>query len=103
MSTTILHRITKNVLEELNSFEISELSRVLEGLEIRHNILTGHKSSAEAFDISVDGTSIWIELDQEVRQNGKITNFKTCIKITKNTLKDMTMTLREKIEKITFN
>jgi len=109
-------KITKNVMKELNSFEISELTRILEAMEMREYYCSGHKNIcggyeiAEAFDIIEDGhydtasdkdyDAIEIELESGEQDGGRTHSTKVCYRISRHIVGDKNMALADKLKTI---
>lgn len=107
--------IAKKVLKELNSFETSELQRVLEGMEMQEYYVSGHSGIcggfelAEAYGIEADEfydenddfeDAIEIELESGENDGSRTSSTKVCYKIPRSVLDDKEMCLKDKLGKI---
>ena len=106
-------KIDKDVLKELDSFEVSELQRVLEAVETQEYYYSGYKNlnggyaSAEAYHIEDCGyydeekeeefDSIELELESGVQDIGRTSCTKVCLKMPRPVLGDKVMSLKEKL------
>ena len=100
-------KIDKKVLKDLNSFEISELTRVLNGLEDRElyasglHRLSGGYASCLAFDIAKEADIIEIELESGICGD-RASSDKMYGTISISVLGNKILTLKEKLGKVEF-
>jgi len=108
--------IDKEVIKELNSFEVSELTRILEALQEQEYYVSGYKNlcggyaTAEAYNVDPDGCydtekaedvdAIEIELESGLQDGNVTQSTKVCLKIPRNVVADPKMTLKEKLQKV---
>jgi hypothetical protein len=108
--------IPKEIKVELNSFELSELQRILEAAETQEYYYSGYKNlcgsyaSAEAYELDEDGgihedtqepvDMLEFELISGVDGEGHSTQNKSCHKISRAVIGDHDMSLKEKLQAI---
>jgi len=100
--------IATEVKEELFSYEISELERILEAVESYEmystglNKINGGYANAEAEYINDDknGEIIWIKIESGEREFGNSNIYKSNCFIPRNILGDKKLTLKDKLEQI---
>ena len=109
-------KIEPTVKEHLNTYELSQLEKFLETLEMQFLYLSGLEkfmgsyAEAEAYDIlqgeeydeakglDVDVIEIEVEVGEHTESMTKCT--KTCHKITRNILTDPNISIKEMLEKL---
>jgi len=100
-------KVDKKVLKELNSFENSELTRVLDGLEDRElyasglHRLSGGYASCLAFDIAKEADIIEIELESGLC-GANASSDKVYGMIPISIIGNKILTLKEKLGKVEF-
>ena len=109
-------QIATPVMKRLNSFEMSELQRILEAVEYQELYMTGLSkicggyATAEAYDIILeddwdDDTGeevdiIELQVESGEQMGSRTTCEKSCHRLVRTVLANKKMTLKEKLQKI---